>query len=305
MSTRHSDEEPFAYDAADELLDKLLMNVDADLDAAISKIIDLDAGLATAVGSDQAIPTSGSERSIAVNASVPKTFELLRSRWWAALALVGGVLAGTVKGLAVFVVYIRRFSRHDLSLGSIVGAGNSDIPYRESLAEARRRIDVLMGSLGGIYGLANTSTQQYTVQACVSRLAVFRRTLEDGEISRDEAKETIADIQLTFRKAFKHRRTATTPGISVCVVTLVAFSLALKLNELVQWRLVALISCVLLFVLSGSVFVFADSLWHKLEKRERAQFAKIDNEFSGLRRVVHRLFDDADDLDFDRTGLPH
>jgi hypothetical protein len=304
MSSRHSDEGPLARDAADELLDKLLEDADADLHAAIDNVVDLNSGLVRIVGSDRMARTSGSERPTIRACSVVKPggrtgFRSALSRCWAALLLVGDMLLRISMGRGVPLAK-PVLSHHDHQFFIRMVTTEYSVAHRESLTEVYHRIDLLIGGLGGIHGLADNPQQQDVVHLCAGRLASFRKGLENGEISRDEANEIISGVQLTFRNMFGRRRVGYA-WIPNAIASLLVSSLV-PLAEMERWTISA-------YVMGALGFMLSISFWLSLEgtvygSKRRMQIMNIDGELTGLRRVVHRLFDDADDLDFDRSNLP-
>jgi hypothetical protein len=103
MSSRHSDEEPLARDAADELLDALLKDADVDLHAAIYSVVDLDSGLIRIVGTDRIARCAyGSEGSTIRANSIGKPsgrmhFRSALTQYWTFLLLIISDALGEVR----------------------------------------------------------------------------------------------------------------------------------------------------------------------------------------------------------------
>jgi hypothetical protein len=300
MSTHRSDEEALAHDAADEFLNTILEDADVDLHAAIAKVVNLDVGLAAIIGSDRVVPTSTSGRPNAhtpsrVKSNVRATSRSLLFQWWTNVLLAVGVLRHAF-------TKIFDFSTHDFLISVHI---ESSASRRESLAEVCHQIDILATSLTEIYRLANNLEQRQVTVFCVRRLGSFRKALENGEVTRDEAEEVVADVQQRLQATFRARPVSLTSYVTYLTATGAgAFSLLVSF-----WHITRINSSALLL---GGLSIFCSlviSIYFHLSSegrlaQKRVSFTKIDSDLAGLKRVVHRLFDDADDLDFDRSGLP-
>jgi hypothetical protein len=306
MSSRHSDEEPLARDAADELLDALLKDADVDLHAAIYSVVDLDSGLIRIVGTDRTARCAyGSEGSTIRANSIGEPSGRMRFRsaltqyWTLLLLIIGDVLQAFRRRGARWVKSV--LLHHDFQF---VGAPEYNFAHRAPLAEVRYRIDLLIGKLGGIRGLVDDSQRQRVVHFCVGRLAYLRKGLEDGEVSRDEANEIISNVQVSFRRSLLENRWVDYLGLVRTFGSVVSLS-AVTLSALAhsaQWTNVwYYLICTLSFLVSIPLWFSPDII---VLSRRGKQLVNIDSELAGLRRVVRRLFDDADDLDFDRSNLP-
>jgi hypothetical protein len=217
------------------------------------------------------------------------------SGWWTNVLLAVGVLRHAS-------TKIFDFSTHDFLISVHI---ESSASRRESLAEVCHQIDILATSLTEIYRLANNLEQRQVTVFCVRRLGSFRKALENGEVTRDEAEEVVADVQQRLQATFRARPVSLTSYVTYLTATGAgAFSLLVSF-----WHITRINSSALLL---GGLSIFCSlviSIYFHLSSegrlaQKRVSFTKIDSDLAGLKRVVHRLFDDADDLDFDRSGLP-
>jgi hypothetical protein len=311
MSTQRSDEEPLAHDAADEFLNIVLEDADVDLHTAIAKAVNLDAGLAAIIGPDRIVPTSASgqpntntppraESNIRITSSRSILFQ-----WWTNVLLA----LRAFRKLFEFstnrsaCVWYRPTSTHDSHIQVHIEIGNST-SQRQSLAAVYQQIGVLAASLAEVRELADSQKQRDIVLFCAARLGSFRKTLENGEVTRDEAEKAIADVQQCLKATFGDRPINLTSNLMypIATVGVVASSFMIvsditRMNFSLVFSGLGMLNLLALFIY---FYLFSGG---RLTKK-RARLTKIDRDLAGLKRVVHRLFDDADDLDFDRSGLP-
>lgn len=289
MSTRHSDEEPIAHNAADELLDELLAGADADLHAALGDVVDLDAGLTAIVGSH------GSKRPVTharpIRSDVVKDSRLVPPRRRPRLLTCGGLVRGIIDLITFWVKLVPpKWCHAAISTTTVFSS------RRQSLAGVLDQINALVDSLTKINRFAIVPKRRRNMQSCATRLVSLRKDLEDGEISRDEAKKVIAGVKLTLEMALKQQRSL---RVSLPYFSTFPIGVALGIFTIYTGQL-----SYLFYATFGSLVILQLAMVEKSKSRKMGGLSKIYGKLTCLGRAVDRLFDDADDRDRDWSNLP-